>query len=290
MIGNSKILRHLKQVENKNEKNQIRNIDFVYLINLAKRPDRLVNIIKQFSPYSIVPHRFPAIHGWDLTQETFNDIGLKVLSTTSFDRPVHFSPVPGGARPQMITPSCIGKTCVHYTMAAGALGVYLSHLSILSDAYQSKYRTIWVLEDDVTIKEDPHRLADCIDKLDALVGPDSWDVLYTDNDDCFTASNVMAHMGGGNWGRPGIPMKEALLENKPVGTDFIKNGGRCQAHSMIIRQSGIRKIVDFILPNGIFRPYDTELPYIPGLTFYNSLNDIVHGRDRTFSDTFYRIP
>ena len=52
----------------------------------------------------------------------------------------------------------------------------------------------------------------------------------------------------------------------------------------------MKKILDFIIPNGIFRPYDTELPFIPNLTFYNSLNDIVHGRDRTFSDTFYKIP
>ncbi|MBF8263325.1 MAG: glycosyltransferase 25 family er-like [Parachlamydiales bacterium] len=289
MKEKSKILRHLKSVGIKNEKIQIKGVDFIYLINLDKRQDRLIRILNQFSRYGIFPHRFPAIYGWDLSQETFNDIGLKVLPSTSFDRPVHFSPVPGGAVPKLITLSCIGKTCVHHTMAAGALGVYLSHLSILMDAYQSQYRTIWVLEDDVTVKNDPHNLTESIDKLDELVGPDVWDILYTDNDDCFTSSNVLAHMGGGSWGRPGIPMTQALLENKRVGKDFIKNGGRCQAHSMIIRQNGIRKILDFIIPNGIFRPYDTELPYIPDITFYNSLNDIVHGRDRTFSDTFYRL-
>ena len=196
MLGSSQnITKHLKKIENKNEKKQIEKIDFIYLINLDKRSDRLIKSMGQFVRYAIHPHRFPAIHGWDLPQTTFDEIGTTVLPTTIFDRPVHFSPVPGGARPYCITPSCVGKTCVHHTMAAGALGVYLSHLSILADAYQSQYQTILVLEDDITVKEDPHRLTECIDKLDALAGPD-WDILYTDNDDCFTPSNVMAHMGG----------------------------------------------------------------------------------------------
>ena len=289
MLESSSLVRHLKKIENKNEKNQVEKVDLIYLINLDKRYDRLIKCMKQLARYGICPHRFPAIHGWDLPQATFDDIGTKVLPSTTFDRPVHFSPVPGCTRPYNISPSRVGKTCVHHTMAAGALGVYLSHLSILADAYQSGYQTIWVLEDDITVKEDPHQLTGCINRLDELVGSD-WDIIYTDNDDCFTSSNVMAHMGGGAWGRPGIPMTEALLEHHHIEDDFIKIGGRCQAHSMIIRRNGIKKILDFIIPNGIFRPYDTDLPYVPKLTFYNSLNDIVHGRDRTSSDTFYKIP
>lgn len=289
MVDGPNIKQHLKIVENKKEEKEIRNIDFIYLINLDKRPDRLANMIRQFARFKILPHRFPAIHGWDLSQKVFEDIGFKVRPTTSFDRPVHFSPVPGGAVPYLITASSFGKTCVHHTMAAGALGVYLSHLSILFDAYNSQYQTIWVLEDDVTVEKDPHILADCIDQLDELTNC-AWDILYTDNDDCFNSSNVMAHMGGGKMGRPGIPMTDALLEHQPVGANFIKIGGRCQAHSMIIRRGGIKKILDFIFSSGIFRPYDTDIPYVPGLIFYNSLDDIVHGRDRTFSDTFYRIP
>ncbi len=281
------IHRHLKDIENKTEKKQIENIDFIYLINLDKRPDRLEKCQRQFAPYQISPHRFPAIHGWDLTQETFDEIALPIFSTTVFDRPVHVSPLPGGASPHQLGSACIGKACVHYTMAAGALGVYLSHLSILMDAYRSHYQTIWVLEDDITVKKNPHQLIECMKQLDVLAP--GWDILYTDNDDCFTSENVMAHMGGGRWGRPGVPMTDVLLEHQLMGA-FIKIGGRCQAHSMIYRASGIKKIIDFIIPNGIFRPYDTEIPYVPSLTFYNSLSDIVHGRDRTFSDTFYKIP
>lgn len=289
MSQSSDIKRHLKKIENKNEEKQIEKIDFIYLINLDKRPDRLIKCREQFAKYGICPHRFPAIHGWDISQSVFDDIGTKVLPGMKFDRPIHFSPVPGGAKPYMMNLSSVGKTCVHYTMAAGALGVYLSHLSLLYDADQSQYQTIWVLEDDITVTEDPHRLTECIEKLDQAAQA-NWDILYTDNDDCFTSSNVMAHMGHGSLGRPGIPMTEGLLEHQNIGNDFIKIGGRCQAHSMIIRRSGIRKILDFILPRGMFRPYDTDIPYVPNLTFYNSLQDIVHGRDRTFSDTFYRIP
>ena len=290
MERSEEITRRLQKVNNKVQDNQIKNVDFIYLINLDQRTDRLSRCLNQFARYSIHPQRVSAIYGWDLTQEAFNDIGLKILPSMHFDRPVHFGPVVRDAVGESITPSKVGKTCVHHTMAAGQLGCSLSHLSVLVDAYHSGYETIWVLEDDFTIKEPPENLGEYIEKLNAWVGSSKWDLLYTDNDDHFSLPTVRDIMGGGNLGRPGMPMTNALIEYRKVGSDFVKIGGRTQTHSMIIRKSGIKKIVDFLLKNGIFRPIDIELSFVPDLKIYNLLHDAVHGRDRTDSDTYYRKP
>src|SRR5207237_6605093 len=75
-----------------------------------------------------------------------------------------------------------GKTYFVHCMALGAIGCSLSHISVLQDAYDSGYETIWVMEDDVEVLDDPHRLSDLVSELDTLVGPDRWDVLFTDVD------------------------------------------------------------------------------------------------------------
>src|ERR1700722_10107937 len=56
---------------------QIKGIDFIYLINLDKRADRLENSLEQLSQYDITPHRFSAIYGKDLTNETLLEISMR---------------------------------------------------------------------------------------------------------------------------------------------------------------------------------------------------------------------
>ena len=285
MDRTARMFRHFRKIENKSEKNQIRNIDFIYLINLDIRPEKLEKSLQEFAPYDIHPHRVPGIVGWGLPQETFNDIAMPVLPATVFDRPVHFRPEPRGAPGEWLDATSVGRRCVHHTMNAGQLGCYLSHLSVLSDAYDSNYQTIWVLEDDVTIAADPHILADYIDELDALIGPGGWDMIYTDNEEHFYASNLLEVMGGGALGRPGIPLTEALLEYRRVSPNFFKIGGRHHTHSMIIRRSGIEKILTFVIENGMFRPNDIENAFVPDIKFYQLSHDVVHGRNRLISDT-----
>jgi hypothetical protein len=287
MDRSEEIVRWLRKIDKKTKTNQIDNIDYIYLINLDKRPDRLSRCLNQFVSYAIQPQRMSAIYGWDLTQEAFNDIGMKILPGMFFDRPVHFGPVVRDAVGEYIIPEAVGKTCVHHTMAAGQLGCSLSHLSVAVDAYLSGYETIWVLEDDFTIKDPPEMLGEYIKKLNAAVGSE-WDLLYTDHDDHFVLPTVRDMMGGGNLCRPGMPMTQALVQYRPIGSFFMKIGGRTQTHSMILRKSGIIKIVEYILKNGLFRPIDIELATIPGLKLYNLLADVVHGRDRTDSDTYYK--
>ena len=80
------ITSYLTRIESKAEyKNDIKLVDFIYLINLDQRPEKLQNCLTQLVNYQISVHRFPAIYGWALTLETFNDLGLKFLPGMSFN-------------------------------------------------------------------------------------------------------------------------------------------------------------------------------------------------------------
>ncbi|NGX27247.1 MAG: hypothetical protein K940chlam6_01180, partial [Chlamydiae bacterium] len=52
-LPHSSIEKHFKKVDIKAEcHQQIKSIDFIYVINLDKRPERLQSCIKQFAPYN----------------------------------------------------------------------------------------------------------------------------------------------------------------------------------------------------------------------------------------------
>lgn len=57
MEFNDTVLKHFKKIDDKrdDEKFQIKNIDFIYLINLDRRPERLEQSLKQLEPYQIRP-------------------------------------------------------------------------------------------------------------------------------------------------------------------------------------------------------------------------------------------
>jgi GR25 family glycosyltransferase involved in LPS biosynthesis len=169
----------------------------------------------------------------------------------------------------------------------GAIGCTLSHLSVLSDAYTSGYKTIWVMEDDFRVDQDPYCLGDLIEELDALVGEDSWDVHYTDPDFLRVSDpdgDLLAQMPM-KW-RPDMPNFDLrpLLECTPVGEHFYKIGGRNRTHSLIVRRSGMKKILDFYRKHRMFLPLDHELSFIPDLKLY-AINHFVIGLMETVSDT-----
>ncbi len=285
------VSKHFKKIDDKrdDEKFQVKNIDFIYLINLDRRPERLERCLRQFAPYQIRPHRVAGIDGWALNQDAFDDIAMIVEPSMQYDQPVQISFQPGNFPSTPFAKVIPGQRCLHSQAPGGGMGGCLAHLSILDDGYGSGFETIWILEDDFTVNGNPHDLAGLIRELDECVGADGWDVLYTDDDDYYTAQNVKANCGSKYWLRPGMPMTERLIERTAVGDHFFKIGGRTQAHSYIVRRSGMKKIIDFIKERRLFFPFDTELPCIEDLKLYNLRFDLVHGRDRKYSDTYYRV-
>lgn len=269
---------HLKKAEEKSTSSKIRNIDFIYMINLDRRPEKFTLSSQMLNPYGIYPYRFSAIDGSQLSLATINDVGLKYkhempsLFATSFPLEAEGAPSHGF----MIEEGC---TYFVHCMAKGPIAIALSHISILKDALGSGYETIWVMEDDVEVVKDPNVLSNLIDRLDALVGKNNWDVLFTDQDYRGPDGEILPAYGAQK--RPDMDLRfeerysEKYTINKKISEDFRKISARFGAHSMIIRRSGIEKLLKFFFEKQIYLPYDLENYLAPGLNRYALCYDVV---------------
>lgn len=257
----------------------IDKIDRVYLINLNQRPEKWDWCLRQLIPYGIYPQKVPAIYGWTLDPETLNQIGVRFEPGMWVGREpaIHYHPS-GDCTWDYLNPSCYGKTFFSLWTSKGAIGCALSHLSTLQDAYDAGYETIWILEDDIAVWTDPHKLSTLIEKLDSLVGKDGWDMLFTDEltlvgidptRDILSQCPMM-------W-RPDHPYKDLspLLEKTEVGEDFIRIGSRIRFHSVIYRRSGIEKILQYYKQQHIFMPIDHEVFFVPGIRPFVTKKPIV---------------
>ncbi len=276
---------HLKKVEEKSAMRTIRNIDFIYMINLDERPEKFALSLNQLGPYGIIPCRFPAVNGWKLSLETLNDVGLK------------FSPeMQGGFMGTCYLPNGNfepsheiierpGQTYFCHCLSRGAIGIALSHISILQDAWNSGYETIWIMEDDIEVIRDPRMLSDYVDRLDDLVGEEGWDILFTDKDirdqNGFHKTTYWA-------GRRPDFFLFSLANNyamkKEISSDFYEVGARSGAHSMILRRSGIQKLLQFFQAHQIFFPYDMDYILPPGIKLFTLREDIVSNLPKAASD------
>lgn len=251
------------------------NIDFIYMINLDQRPEKFSLSCERLAPYGIYPFRFSAVNGWELSLETINDVGVRLEPWMDRGQWGTFYPQEGDGSPQHEVVNAIGKNYFCHCMSKGAIGIVLSHLSILQDAYDSGYETIWVMEDDIKIVQDPQILPFLIDRLDALVGREGWDLLFTDRDTLNNQGNPVpctAFAWRPNF-TPRNPLKFGLRED--VGSDFRRIGARYGAYSMIVRRSGIKKLLDFFKNYQIFLPYDMDFTLPNNIQLYTVLQDVV---------------
>jgi len=274
----SALFDHLKKIEGKGTHHTFPKIDFIYMINLDERPEKFAQTSSELASYEIFPYRFSAVNGWKLPLEVINDIGLVYqkdmlsLFATSF-------PLEGNGVPSNDFMAEEGKTYFAHCAARGTIGCSLSHLCVLKDAYDSGYETVWVLEDDVVAVQDPRILPDLIEKLDTLVGKDGWDILFTDMGPRANDGTRILSYGAAK--RPDINrtkeerFSEKFTTTTIISEDFEKTSSRFGAYSMIIRRSGIKKLLDFFAKHQIFHPYDLEY-YLPeGIRLYSLRYDLI---------------
>src|SRR5690606_37872622 len=62
----------------------------------------------------------------------------------------------GNFKPHHEVMHVVGRNYFCHCMPLGSIGIVLSHLSILQDAYDAGYETIWVMEDDIEVIQDPN--------------------------------------------------------------------------------------------------------------------------------------
>jgi len=275
---------HLKPVVNKSEISQMRNIDFIYLINLDERPEKLRTVLEVLTPFNIAPHRFPAVNGWKLSLEAVNDLGVHYESWMTTDRMATFYPLGGDKKPQHEPLTILGRTYFGHCLALGSIGCVLSHVSVLQDALDAGYETIWVIEDDIEIFQNPHLLSDLVEELDAAVGKDGWDVLFTDRDTKNTEGRYVpcsSYAWRPNYTPKGI---QRFAEKKEVSASILQIGARYGSYSMILRRSGMKKIVDFLNCYSVFLPYDMEYTQPANIRLFCTKEDIVSTQPRAPSD------
>jgi GR25 family glycosyltransferase involved in LPS biosynthesis len=308
----------LKKIENIVLFKEIDPIEAIYVINLDHRPEKFLKCEFYFNKYNLVANRFSAINGRSISTEIVEEAGL-VYEPQMKPLVVKFSPEQ--PIPEQLEDQHLGRTCFYRHITPGAIGCYLSHISILKDAFDRDLECIWVLEDDFIFNKDPHALSKYIEELDLEVGKENWDILFTDDLHCFSKLTT--------WGFSRPDFKEIILEYVEKSKDQIKQlkdqkkisnpiellenshlkrvlkhqnslfylscypdclknfrriSGRWAIHSMIIKRSAIEKILAFYFKRGLFLPYDDELSMMPELKMYN-LKEGITSFETLISDT-----
>ncbi len=281
----SQIVDHLKKIDNKTGIHKFENIDFIYMINLDQRPEKWELSNKQLNPYGIFPYRFSAVNGWELSLATINDVGVRFNPMsmiggylgTSFNLDGNFE------RDHSIIEK-EGQVYFCHRIAKGTIGIVLSHLSVLRDALDSNYETIWIMEDDVEVLSDPRKIPQLIEQLNQAVGKNNWDILFTDRN--IRSSSGIEVPARGMAKRPNFNPEntDQYYICEQINDEFIRLGARFGAHSMILQRSGIKKIYDFIIKHSVFLPYDMDFYLPPGLNMYTVVNNVVSNYPKAPSD------
>jgi GR25 family glycosyltransferase involved in LPS biosynthesis len=280
----AKIENHFRKLEGKSYLNKGPNVDFIYMINLDERPEKFKRSSDLLRPYGIIPYRVSGVNGWKLTLAEINDMGLKYTNKMKKGmKASRFLPEnPFQASDERLGE--VGQSYFCHNITRGAVGILVSHLSILQDAYDSGYETIWVFEDDIEIAQDPRLVFERIEQLDAKLGAGNWDMLFTDRDTRDENGNAIVCRAFGE--RPNFSPKDPQQFNKRIQIDptFIETGARYGAYSVIIRRSGIKKMLDFIKTYDAFLPYDIEYCFPEGIRLINVSDDIVRHQTDAHSD------
>jgi GR25 family glycosyltransferase involved in LPS biosynthesis len=286
-VSFAKLEDHFKQATGKGDHHKMRNIDFIYMINLDKRPEKYAMSINQFEKYGIYPYRFSAVNGWELSIDDINDVGLKYKKGMTPLMATTYLPEANG-KPTHEKMSTYGRTYFCHCMAPGAIGCALSHISVLQDAYDSGYEVIWVMEDDVEVLSDPNILSDLIDDLNAVVGKKNWDVLFTDYNYRIGVKKYLPAYGAAK--RPDMDCSDKerfsrkYTKSYAISKNFRSVSARFGTHSMIISRSGIKKLLSYAKTHNIYLPYDLDNYLIPGIKRYALKRDIVTNMLGSISD------
>ena len=277
-------------------------IDYAYVINLPERIDRWISCLSEMQRYDIVPQHFNGIYGWDLTAEELAQIGVPLQSWMwNTKAPLIHFPLEKKGHPVWVKfdETSYGKAVFYGWQTKGTIGRTLSHLSILKDAFDADYETIWVMEDEVAFVNDPHRLSALIEELDSTVGPTGWDVLYTDLaywaiEPTYELIRQISHiirLDAALYYPTALSNPTAFCTNhRDIGPHFMQIAGREGTGSIIYRRSGIEKILQFYRNYHLFTAYSSELALVPNLRLF-ALKEGITSLNNTASDADeHRVP
>lgn len=156
----------------------------------------------------------------------------------------------------------------HDNMPGGVLGCFLSHISVLKNAYENQFNVIWVLEEDAEFVGDAQRIPELVTALSKL--DPKWDILYRD----------VRNFGitPGSFGVLPVNSEDYLDEN------FMRVGNRFGTYSILISRFGIEKILYYFICNSLCAPIDVKIHWIPDIRKYSvrqSIVSYIQGADST---------
>jgi GR25 family glycosyltransferase involved in LPS biosynthesis len=276
---------HLHSFQVDREAHRMEEIDCIYMINLDERPEKFAQAAMQLQLYGINPYRFSAVNGWKLPLSAMDEIGLKLSHESPQEEFLGSTYLEEAGKEYIHTEFVGAKEVAYFTryLARGAIGIVLSHLSILQHAYTQGYETIWVMEDDIEVLEDPRQIPSLLRELTQLV-PD-WDIFFTDIDTKNAQGQRVPCRALA--ARPNVaisPLAAFFEKFYAVGNNFYRTGMRYGAYSMILRRSGIKKILDYYRAHRVFIPYDMDFWLCPDLKMFYFNRDIVSHRAGSPSD------
>ncbi len=278
---------HLRTLNDKTEITTIRNVDYMYVINLDHRKTKYQLTLEELTPYGIFPYRFSGVNGWKLPTETLWDVGLVFqngMRPGGMGTVYRIDPVNGKEYISHEVVEVEGTPYLCHGSARGMIGCILSHLTIIKDALNSGYEIIWICEDDIEVVKNPHILSDYIDQLDLLEGREHWDLLFTFRDYRDPEGQYDTPYGA-NY-RPNIETRcqENFNINRPISSDLRQVGSRFGTQSMIWTKKGMEKVLRYYENYKIFMPYDLDIVLIPDIRIYSVIEDVVTNKLNVQSD------
>lgn len=272
--SHASIEKYFKKATNKGDHHSMPNIDFIYMINLDPRPERYERTMRTLQPYGITPYRFSAVNGWKLPNEAIDELGI-IYAPWMPHGPICsvYRHVDGKEHMSFEIMKEDGVCYYSHSLSRGAMGCLLSHLSILQDAYDSGYETVWIMEDDIRVVSDPHEISSLVNTLNQLAP--EWDVFFTDNE--------VKGVGGVPVPcavirpRPLVQLQplDYYLRRSPLVNGIVKIGMRFGSASMVVRRSGMKKLLDYFKTYKVYFPYDIDYFFVPGINFYAMTRDVV---------------
>ena len=146
------------------------NINQIYVINLKKRPERLIKFKENYN-FNHDITIFNAIDGNELDINYINSI-IGIKGKKSLDNFYKYNI----------------KRKYHYELSSyGAIGCYLSHVNLWKEIIKNNYKNVIIFEDDVNVSNIQYNYL--IKRIDLL--PDDWDIYLLINPDyCYEKVKV----------------------------------------------------------------------------------------------------
>lgn len=238
------------------------SVDSCFVINIDCRRGRWNRMQRELAEYGVAPSRVSAVVGAKLSNADLSSLGLrwepgmrKVMAATFINGEKRV----GATKPQdgtwFMNSANLGR---------GALGCYLSHLSVWQAAWDLGLQRIWVLEDDDEFVRPKEVLEARIAELDRLVGPDGWDILYTDPDPRRSLKPFAAWTCGVIPKRPDFLLQRTMART-PLSQTLETVTARYGTYSMVVNRSALHKLLTFFRHYGLFTPLDGDVHLVPGL-------------------------